>query len=689
MTSLWRDGRGVFWLLVLSLVLISVLQFGTAGRGLVRWSGYSVLIPLVAAALLSFRRTLIVGALSLAAVIVTYGVVVGGLSVGGRAVVVSAVAVSFGVSLQVCGVRLAREERLKRVMIARDRLALVSDASKRIGGTLNVARTAEELAEVAVPRFADYVAVDLFDAVLRGEEPPTAPMTGPVPLRRVAQRSVLAGCPESALRTGEGESHPPVSLPARCLAAAQPVRARLLEGTEVDEWLVNDPRRAALAREHGIHSAIAVPLCARGSALGTALFLRHQRPGRFDADDLVLAEEIAARAAVCLDNARRYTLERETSLTLQHSCLPRHLPEVAAADVVSRYLPAGSGVGVGGDWFDVIPLSGARVALVVGDVVGHGLQASATMARLRAAVRALADMDLPPDELLTHLDDVVLRLRTEGEDEAGGPGATLAEHHAGEVGATCLYAVYDPVAHRCVLARAGHVPPVVVMPDHSTEIMELPPGPPLGLGGWPFESAEVDLPEGSLLVLYTDGLVRSHGYDLDSGLQRLLTVLAQPEAYLDAACEAAVRALRDDHPTDDAALLIARTHVLDADHVATWSLPADPSVVAQARDRVSRQLAAWGVADAAFTTELVVSELVTNAIRYARPPVQLRVILERGNLTCEVSDGSDTSPHLRRARTYDEGGRGLFIVAQLAERWGTRHGPNGKIIWAEQIVAAA
>ncbi|MGW0633339.1 ATP-binding SpoIIE family protein phosphatase [Streptomyces sp. NPDC002758] len=689
MTSFWRDGRSVFWLLVLSLVLISVLQFEAAGHGLVRWSGYSVLIPLVAAALLPFRRTLIVGALSLAAIIVTYGFVVSGVSVGGRVVVVSAVAVSFGVSLQVCRVRLDREERLKRIMIARDRLALLSDASKRIGGTLNVARTARELAEVAVPRFADYVTVDLFDAVLRGEEPPTAPLAGPVSLRRVAQRSVLAGCPESALKAGEGETYPPVSLPARCLAEVQPVRAQFLEGVDVDQWLVSDPRRAALAREYGIHSAIAVPLCARGSALGAAMFMRHERPDRFDADDLVLAEEIVTRAAVCVDNARRYTRERVTSLTLQHSLLPRQLPELAAVEVASRYLPAGSGVGVGGDWFDVIPLSGARVALVVGDVVGHGLQASATMARLRSAVRALADMDLPPDELLTHLDDVVIRLRAEGEDGGVGPDAPGAEDSEGEIGATCLYAVYDPVAHRCVLARAAHVPPAVVMPDHSTEIIDLPPGPPLGLGGWPFESVEVDLPEGSLLVLYTDGLVRSHGYDLDSGLQQLLTVLARPEAYLDAACEAALRTMRDDQPTDDAALLIARTHILDADHVATWDLAADPSVVAEARDHVSRQLAAWGAEDAVFTTELVVSELVTNAIRYARPPVQLRVILERGSLTCEVSDGSDTSPHLRRARIYDEGGRGLFIVAQLAERWGTRHSRDGKTIWAEQIIEAA
>jgi anti-sigma regulatory factor (Ser/Thr protein kinase) len=338
---------------------------------------------------------------------------------------------------------------------------------------------------------------------------------------------------------------------------------------------------------------------------------------------------------------------------------------------------------VGGDWFDVIPLSGARVALVVGDVVGHGLQASATMARLRAAVRALADMDLPPDELLTHLDDVVLRLRVEGEDDGAGPGAPGAGHSAGEVGATCLYAVYDPVAHRCVLARAGHVPPAVVMPDHSTRIIDLPPGPPLGLGGWPFESVEMDLPEGSLLALYTDGLVRSHGCDLDSGLQRLLSVLAQPEAYLDATCEAAVKAMRDEQPTDDAALLIARTHVLDADHVATWNLPADPSVVAEARDHVTRQLAAWGVADAAFTPEIVVSELVTNAIRYGRPPLQLRLIRDR-TLICEVADSSTTAPHMRRARSFDEGGRGLMLVAQLTQRWGTRHSRAGKTIWCEQ-----
>ncbi|WP_344007913.1 ATP-binding SpoIIE family protein phosphatase, partial [Streptomyces thermocarboxydovorans] len=360
-----------------------------------------------------------------------------------------------------------------------------------------------------------------------------------------------------------------------------------------------------------------------------------------------------------------------TAVTLQRSLLPRKLPDQAALEAASRYLPAGAQTGVGGDWFDVIPLSGARVALVVGDVVGHGIQASVTMGRLRTAVGTLADIDLPPDELLTHLDDLVLRL----ED----PGITAP----GDVGATCLYAVYDPVSRRCTLASAGHPLPVVVTPGRASERLDLPIGPPLGLGGLPFEAAEIDLPEGSLLALYTDGLVETRTRDIDEGLDELCRAVALPVPSLDALCDTVLERLLPVSPEDDVALLLARTRALGADQVAAWDLPSDPAVVAQARQDVSAQLAAWGLEELLFTTELVVSELVTNAIRYGRRPVRLRLIHDR-TLICEVSDASNTAPHQRRARVFDEGGRGLMLVAQLTQRWGTRHTRQGKTIWAEQ-----
>ncbi|MYW21569.1 SpoIIE family protein phosphatase, partial [Streptomyces sp. SID2955] len=302
------------------------------------------------------------------------------------------------------------------------------------------------------------------------------------------------------------------------------------------------------------------------------------------------------------------------------------------------------------------------------------IQASATMGRLRTAVRTLADIDLAPDELLTHLDDLVLRL----SDESGGEG------NPGEVGATCLYAVYDPVSRRCTMARAGHPAPVLVRPGRRPRLLDLPAGPPLGLGGLPFESAEVELPEGTVLALYTDGLVLSRERDGDASRELLYRALAQHEDSLDTTCDRVLHALLPSGgAADDVALLVARTQGLPASRVATWEVPADPALVAPIRKQVVEQLDAWSLSEASFTTELVVSELVTNAIRYGAHPIRLRLIHDAATLICEVSDTSHTAPHLRRAKIFDEGGRGLLLVAQLTQRWGSRHTPEGKTIWAE------
>ncbi|MBI0382781.1 SpoIIE family protein phosphatase, partial [Streptomyces albiflaviniger] len=419
-----------------------------------------------------------------------------------------------------------------------------------------------------------------------------------------------------------------------------------------------------------------VPIRARGTTLGVAVFARHRTPEAFTQDDVVLAEEITTRAAVCVDNARRFTRERNTALALQRSLLPQTLPQPPAVEVASRYLPAGPYAGAGGDWFDVIPLSGARVALVVGDVVGHGIQASATMGRLRTAVRTLADVDLPPDELLTHLDDLVIHLAAE----------TGAEEATGDVGATCLYAVYDPVSHRCSLAAAGHPAPALARPDGSVEFLPVPPGPPLGVGGLPFEAMETELPEDAVLALYTNGLMGEWDRDVDEGRLLLADALAHPCGSLSGTCDAVLRTLLPGEGVlDDVALLLARTRALDAAHVATWDVPADPAWVARSRRNVTQRLTEWGLDEAVFTTELVVSELVTNAIRHAVPPIHLRLIHDH-SLICEVTDSSSTAPHMRRARTFDEGGRGLLLVARLSQRWGSRQTAEGKTIWSEQTL---
>ncbi|WP_398978506.1 SpoIIE family protein phosphatase [Streptomyces sp. I05A-00742] len=556
-----------------------------------------------------------------------------------------------------------------RAETARGRLRLLYDASVAVGTTLDVRRTAEELTQVASPRFADYATVDLAEPVLHGEEPRMVMGGDTAELRRVAL-------------TGPRDDHP--LYPAGDLvtfAGPTPQATGFVSGHPVlvtdlatsAGWRTQDMDRTQAVLDYGFRSLITVPLKARGVLLGIANFWRTRDSEPFEDEDLSLAEELAARAAVCIDNARRYTREHDMAVALQHSLLPRGLPEQTALDVAFRYLPAQAGVG--GDWFDVIPLPGARVALVVGDVVGHGLHAAATMGRLRTAVLNFSALDPPPDELLGHLDELVARIDQEAAGDADEPSIA---------GATCLYAVYDPISGICSLARAGHPLPALVSPEGAVDFPELPAGPPLGLGGLPFEAAELRLPEGSNLVLYTDGLVEDRQRDIDAGLAILRDTLAeQPGRTPQETCEALLDALLPARQSDDIALLVARTRILERDRIAEWELPSDPAVVGRARADVTRQLAEWGLEEAVFTTELVLSELITNAIRHASGPIRVRLLRDR-TLICEVSDTSSTSPHLRYAAAEDEGGRGLFLVAQLAERWGTRYTPEGKVIWAEQ-----
>ncbi|MDX2815635.1 SpoIIE family protein phosphatase [Streptomyces sp. PA03-5A] len=540
---------------------------------------------------------------------------------------------------------------------ARRRLILLNDARRSIGLSLDVGSTAQELTELAVPDLADVAMVHLLPRTLGAGG---AASRDPVEVRLVA---------------ASGRALPPASpswhvvdrrsLPGRALSERRAVRVDLPH--EAAAWAGREGGFERDARG----GAICVPLTARGGTLGVVTFLR--RGTAFDSDDLLLAEELAATTAISVDNARNFQREHSTALTLQQSLLPREPPAQNAVDAAYGYRPADLAAGVGGDWFDVIPLSGARVALVMGDVVGHGVRAAATMGRLRSVVRTLADIDLPPEELLTRLDDIVNRLDQETEANAPDP----------EVGASLLYAVYDPVSRRCRMARAAHVEPLLVLPDGTSRRVGLPEGPPLGLGGLPFESAEVTLPEDCLLVLFTDGLVKSRHQDLDAGIARLQASLTAATSSITAVCDDIMGALLPGDGSDDAALLVARPRALEAADVAHWDVPADPSAVAAVREETTAKLAAWGLEDRAFATGLIVSELVTNALRHGRAPIHLRLIRDR-SLICEVTDGSNAAPHLRRARTFDEGGRGLFLVAQLSSRWGSRPTELGKIIWSEQ-----
>ncbi|MFJ4521935.1 SpoIIE family protein phosphatase [Streptomyces sp. NPDC088810] len=552
---------------------------------------------------------------------------------------------------------------------AQRRLALLDQAGSRIGTTLDVAETARELAEVMV-HLADHVSVDLLQPVTRGEEPART-LAGPL-VR-------LGACSVGVQQTGPPHPHgEPVAFAsdtpqARCLAEGRPV----LEPVLPPDWFSAGGRQGPRTPDLGVHSLIVVPLVARGLVLGVMTLWRSRRPDPFEADDLTLAQELASRAALAIDNARRFTQQQQTAFTLQSSLLPRAVPDQSAVEVALRYLPASAAPGLGGDWFDVIPLSGARVALVVGDVVGRGIHAAATMGRLRTAVHTLASLDLEPDEVLSRLDDLVDLLAA--EQEAAGERPVDEQ----VVGATCLYVVYDPASGRCSVARAGHPLPVVTAPDGRVAPLDLPAGPPLGLGGLPFEAREIDLAEGSLLCLYTNGLIGERHIDADTALTKLCAALTRPSDALERTCQAVVDSLVPSRPSDDVALLIARTRMLPPDDVASWQLPPEPASAARARALTSAKLTEWGLEHLAFTTELIASELVTNVYRYASGPATLRLIRER-TLVCEVSDTSHTSPHLRRARTTDEGGRGLFLVARMAERWGTRYTREGKTVWTEQ-----
>ncbi|MER5178261.1 SpoIIE family protein phosphatase [Streptomyces sp. NPDC002896] len=557
--------------------------------------------------------------------------------------------------------------------MARERLQLLYEAGMRIGTTLDVVRTAEELAEAVVPRFADVVSVELAEPVVSGGEPGEESTE----MRRI----VVHGARDASAYFPVGEliRWRPGTPMATSLERGRAVLEADL--STADGWRAQDPERARRVLEFGVHSLITMPLRARGVVLGLAHFWRAEASEAFGEEDLSLAEELAARAAVAIDNARRYTREHAMAVALQRSLLPRDLPEQSALEVAHRYLPAQAGVG--GDWFDVIPLPGTRVALVVGDVVGHGVHAAATMGRLRTAVHNFSALDLSPDELLAHLDELVADIDT---DEDIDTDKAVGESE-GVTGATCLYAIYDPASGRCTIARAGHPGPALVHPDGSVIFPDTPVSPPLGLGGsLPFETATLQLPEGSLLALFTDGLVENRHRDLDTGLGLLRDALCHPNRSPEQTCQAVFDALLPEHPSDDIALLIARTRLLDPDHVADWDVTSDPAVVSRVRADVTCRLETWGLDQVAFTTELITSELVTNAIRYGTQPIRLRLLHDRNHLICEVADGSSTSPHLRRAATTDEGGRGLFLVAQFAQRWGTRYTARGKIIWTEQAL---
>ncbi|MEU0940693.1 SpoIIE family protein phosphatase [Embleya sp. NPDC005971] len=548
------------------------------------------------------------------------------------------------------------------------RVRLMDEAAARIGADLDVRRTAQDIVDVVVPALGRAATVDLYVAVSKGED---AEGVAPPPQGAVERFAVRGHLPERMVTAGN-------RVPSLAIGAHD---AALMAGNVVvieDAWTF-------ITSRHGVESAwrmvpdrvsraIIAPLFARGRLLGVVTAWQNRKRG-LRSDDVEILHEIALRGGLAVDNARRYAREHATAVGLQRLLLPRGTTDTDAAETAAIYRPAGDGAGVGGEWFDVIPLSSTRIGLVVGEAFGRGLAATATMGRVRAAMLTLAHLDLEPDELLTHVDDLVRRLGAEAE-----PGTD-------PVGARCVYAVYDPVTSRCVLADAGHHPPLLVAPGGEPAPVELPPGPPLGVGGTPFETAELKLEPASVLVFHGSGFLDRQEDPAGAGLRRLRRSIARrlrADTSLADTCRDVVNDTAPEGDSRDVVLLCARTRSISPADTVRWVFPARAEAVPELRRLVMGQLAEWQLDEVAFATELVISELAGNAVRYGGESMTARLIRGKDLLVCEVGDGSSTQPRIRRARSTDEGGRGLFLVSQVSERWGCRFGPDGKTIWAEQ-----
>lgn len=567
----------------------------------------------------------------------------------------------------------ARRAAAREAAAARRNLALLNEAGARIGNSLDLETTARELLDVVVPGFCDLATVDLYQGLLVGDETPPGLADGSAALRRVAYASAVSDAPflsgGTQVAVGAVHHYPFNSPCADALRTAKPRRVPPEEGGLVQ-------------------STLAVPMVAHDTVVGLAQFSRTKGSEPFGDRDRELAVELAARAAVCIDNARLYRREHERALILQRSLLPPGDPVASGLDIACRYLPGNSSADrpseVGGDWFDVIELPGHRTALVVGDVMGRGLRAAVAMGELRSAVRTLALLDLEPAEVLSALDEIARGLGAPG----GVQQATRAARRPREADlsevylATCVYAVYDSVTRRCTFANAGHLPPVLVEPGEDALMLDVPPGMPLGVGGEPFEEVEVELPEGALLALYTDGLVESRDHPLDEGLQAFVGALTDPSAPLEDVCDHVLNTLDTHHGEDDIALLMARVQGLAGRFRGRLDAPREPRSVGRAREYARGQLLSWDLEPLVDTAELLVSELVTNALRYGEGEIRLRLLLDR-TLVCEVWDAGLVQPRRRRARDTDEGGRGLQLVGLLSAAWGSRRTPRGKTVWFE------
>ncbi|MEN3583359.1 SpoIIE family protein phosphatase [Streptomyces sp. ZYX-F-203] len=548
----------------------------------------------------------------------------------------------------------------------RERLEFLNEVSGRIGTSLDLARTITEVSRAVVPRFTDVAGTYLREQVVAGEGfADGVPDTTTLWHRVALEHTDEPGRWDDVVPVGEAMPFPAHTPFFRCMTSGEPVLVpRITE--EMGHAIASQFEKRDIRPLITGRSMLVVPLKARHVVLGFMILLRHPERPVFNDMDRVTGAELASRAGLVLDNARMYTHQENVAETLQDSMLPHIPPHLAGCDVATRYLPGTLLGRVGGDWFDSVKLPGARTAFVVGDVMGHGLNSAAMMGQLRTAVQTMAGLDLQPAQLLRNLDDLAQRL-----------GDTYL--------ATCLYAVYDPVVGELHLANAGHIPPVLVRAeDGRSELVDLPTGAPIGVGGVPFESVRVAVAPGDRLVMCTDGLVEVRGEDIGVGLATLCESAAHPAASMDDACDTIIRALNTrGGRKDDVALLMARLGGVAPEDVAEWRLAADPVEVRRVREAVRERLHAWGLAPLAENAALLAGELVTNAVRHARARTLDLRLIRAETLLCEVDDPEAEPPRLRDAGPEDEAGRGLRLVSTLAREWGSSRTRSGKTVWFE------
>ncbi|MFC8103803.1 SpoIIE family protein phosphatase [Streptomyces sp. NPDC057363] len=551
---------------------------------------------------------------------------------------------------------------------ARRRLAWLNEAGMRIGTTLDLRRTAEELAGFTVPELADGCAVDLLESVFRFQQGDHFEGTAGTPELRAMAVSEVPGLNLAPDPVGEVSVYTADRLVRTCLTTRKPVLVTRMEPSDFHA-VAPTPEAADLMRRAGVHSYLAVPLIARGVLLGLADLVRAGSRTPFTRADVALVMELASRAAVYIDNARLYGREREHVVTLQRALLPRSSPSTPGLEVSSCYDPAGDPAAVGGDWFDVVALPSGRTALMVGDVMGRGLAAAATMGRLRTVARTLMALDIAPERLLARLD---LAARDLEEDQV----------------ATCLCAVYDPCGSTFRIASAGHPPPLLTGSDGTASFLDVPAGAPLGTGVIPYDPVDCPMPERGRLTLYTDGLLRSRTAGLASQMERLREAVGAGVPDDDTVCRAVTERVGGDR-SDDAIVLIAAARPLAPEgDVYVRTLPPDGKAAGQARTAVREQLVRWGLEDLVDSTELVVSELVGNALRYGNAPGELRLLRHERRLSVEVSDSGPDLPQIQRADVSDESGRGLQLINMMCRSWGSCRTPEGKVVWAEQDLPA-